>query len=383
MLADKTTKHVGDASEVRRFKRLVKEAGAPSDPDKIIDDILSGRGSKQRAAVAELAAMMAARPGVAAVLERYGFGGESAAAKLGAAVKLVELYDSLSVNGGGWARGGTHIPTSVMYDLDLLDRVLAAEHRGDTSLPALLFRYSEQKYGGTISGVPKSASRDGLIFGFNNNPLNNILNFFLTIFYLPTTILNYAGLIVSVIWLLVSGNFPDLISGVAIGLFGFGWILFALLPSRFLQIPAAQLDHRDVSLRVVLLVCSVFWTYSLMAAWCVFVFVSMLALGHGNNIPIVLWAYVVAITPWSRLAAPEAAEFRRTGQFSASIIALMAGQIACQAMMVGVLFFHATVAIFAAAPLCVGALINVAMVVRMSRKLQTAAATQTLGAALT
>jgi hypothetical protein len=135
-------KGIGSVARMSSFGRYVelrKIVSAPSDaPSREIERSARGLEDPRRAALDELAGSVAAWSGVAAVLNRHGVQPEERQAK------LVETWWRLMACTPP-ALDGSHIPTEVLCNPELLDLVLTAADKGlsGTNLGAVACRYFE------------------------------------------------------------------------------------------------------------------------------------------------------------------------------------------------------------------------------------------------
>lgn len=103
--------------EVGRFIRLVNEISAPVTVQSTMD-VIRGRRRDRFDAAEELAAIMAARPGMAAVLQAKGYNWSTGKAK------LIDLFSCLIRGGAGQMVGKTFVAAVPFYDPDLLGVLL-------------------------------------------------------------------------------------------------------------------------------------------------------------------------------------------------------------------------------------------------------------------
>ena len=122
----KISSYFSTVRDVRRFKRLIEEVSAEETVDrsvKTLHAVWTGERTKEDA-LKEFAALLITLKRIAAVLERYGYAGTAAKAK------LIDLYWALIRNQAGLRVGTTYIPAAALYDPNLLALLLEAEADG-------------------------------------------------------------------------------------------------------------------------------------------------------------------------------------------------------------------------------------------------------------
>ena len=108
-----------EARMLGEFARLQKELTQPSTS---LSDLLSGRDPLE-----EFSSLMISRDRIATTLKMHGYEGEAGKEKLS------ELYKSLIFGGAGQWVGETFVATAVLYDPELLEKILQVEASDDPS----------------------------------------------------------------------------------------------------------------------------------------------------------------------------------------------------------------------------------------------------------
>jgi hypothetical protein len=121
----------------------------------------------------------------------------------------------------------------------------------------------------------------------------------LSILTIPLMLLNFFGGIASGIWLAVLGQWWAIGYGIA-GLFFSSFLLgVAMMPGLIFAAPAAMLAQKGrLILAFPLMLLSQLYTYLVVTAWCIFVFI--LFMSHSNSHlfwPLLIWSYGVALGP--------------------------------------------------------------------------------------
>jgi hypothetical protein len=131
---------------------------------------------------------------------------------------------------------------------------------------------------------------------------------FFTLITLPVMLLNFFSGIVGGIWLAILGEWRLLFVGLGAIVTGAFAISLALMPSLIFAIPLqSAVERRSVSGVLFFLSLNLLWTYLLIAVWCVGAFYLI-----GQNyilspaLPYLLWAYSIAVGPWTFLAKKDA-----------------------------------------------------------------------------
>jgi len=138
---------ISAASELGRFKRLLKLVSVPPAVITSAEELFNGQNKAKRAALNEFAEWMASRKGLAEVLATHGY--DAAAGK----AKLINLYWDLMAAGAGQRVGKTFIPSVPLYDPTLLKMLLDIEAKQPPSrdraikiaITALDYVQAEQK----------------------------------------------------------------------------------------------------------------------------------------------------------------------------------------------------------------------------------------------
>jgi len=138
-----------------------------------------------------------------------------------------------------------------------------------------------------------------------------------TLLAIPLMLMNFLGGILSGIWLAFIGEFSIIGIGLLVGLFGRFPIYIALMPGFLFPLLIAKLIKRDhhIRLGIILSIPATLFTVMVMVGWCYLVFSSAFTLAAERHpIPILLWSYSVATSPWSYMAFED----ERLGKVEAS-----------------------------------------------------------------
>jgi uncharacterized membrane protein len=134
---------------------------------------------------------------------------------------------------------------------------------------------------------------------------------FMSVLFLPLAILNPISGIVSIIWLIILGDWSALIVGVGILVCSSFAIGILMLPGAPIIILAlAKVNGRGIAFYGLSFLGNLY-SAAVMSAWCLAVFIlyGMLAQkGHHNILPYLLGSYVLALEPWQGMAAREQEE---------------------------------------------------------------------------
>lgn len=153
---------------------------------------------------------------------------------------------------------------------------------------------------------------------------------FIAIVSLPILLLNFLSGIVGGIWLAVLGEWRLLFIGLGVTFTGAFAIGFALMPSLIFALPLqSAVERRSISGVLFFLSLNLLWTYLLIAAWCVGAFY-LISQNYTLSpaLPYLLWAYSIAVGPWTFLAKKDA----QTGNTHAAFPTFFAC-VGCAAMM--------------------------------------------------
>jgi len=159
----------------------------------------------------------------------------------------------------------------------------------------------------------------------------------MTLILVPLIILNLAGWLVSGIWLAMLGEWSVIGVGIFYMVASPLALSLALMPGLIFAAPgAALMDRGHFFFGGLIALPSLVWTYLVLGASCVLVVAYTTAAWDGRPmLPYVLWAYAVAVTPWSFLAQKDA----QAGQNEAGW-PLFFAQLATVAMGVATLFYQ-------------------------------------------
>lgn len=155
----------------------------------------------------------------------------------------------------------------------------------------------------------------------------------------PIMILNLLGGIISGIWLVILGEWDEIIRGIIFIVVSGFVISFALMPGLLFAGPAAMAMERGKKILGVFLGSfSILYTVALISIWCIWImwlFVS--SAPESSLIPLLIWSYGVALAPWMWLAQED----QRGGGNEFSILTTLFAQVAYIFGMI-IFFFGAT-----------------------------------------
>lgn len=150
---------------------------------------------------------------------------------------------------------------------------------------------------------------------------------------LPLMLLNFFGVIVGIVWLMVLGEWRPL--GVALFAIFAGVVAcsFALMPGLLVTAPALMMHEKGGAARIAsypLMFLGLAWTFAVMCAWALWWFAYYFHIANLSSlVPMMLVAYGVATSPWSYMAQKEA-----QGGNDQSAFTLFFLQIACAVIFV-------------------------------------------------
>jgi len=128
----------------------------------------------------------------------------------------------------------------------------------------------------------------------------------ITALMLPLMILNTIGGIVGAIWLAFLGEWSLLGMGLLYMMAGAFLISFALLPGMLFAVPMVWAVKKNQPILATLFgLPALIWTFFVLGVSCMLVFQYMAYGNEENFIPYFLWAYAVAMAPWSYMASKE------------------------------------------------------------------------------
>ena len=136
--------------------------------------------------------------------------------------------------------------------------------------------------------------------------MNAILSF-ITLLGIPIMMMNLLGGVVSGILLAILGEWKAIGLGF-LSLFCATFILgFALMPSLMFALPAAKvIEKGKIGLGMVLGMPAALYTVGVMIAWCYVVFRGFDGMADDSSrIPMLIWSYGVATSPWAYMAQKE------------------------------------------------------------------------------
>jgi hypothetical protein len=150
--------------------------------------------------------------------------------------------------------------------------------------------------------------------------------------FAPFLILNFFGGVVGGIWLAVLGEWRLLGIGIAYMICGAFLAGILMLPGMIFAGPAALAAQRQkFFLTAILGVPAIAWTFAVMTGTCALIFGTLVSHVEGTPIPYILWAYAVALAPWSYMASVET----RSGNDAANVL-LFFCQLGTISMMVAI-----------------------------------------------
>lgn len=129
----------------------------------------------------------------------------------------------------------------------------------------------------------------------------------LMLLMIPLLVLNFFGGLVSGIWLLVIGDWRPVVEGFIGSLISIWLIAILLMPGLAVQVGAAALAEKGKTIFAVLLVLvSSVYSTALFTVYCLFVFWYFLGPATAETfIPLLIWSYGVALSPWMYMARKE------------------------------------------------------------------------------
>jgi len=129
----------------------------------------------------------------------------------------------------------------------------------------------------------------------------------------PLMILNIFGGIASGIWLVILGEWGGIGAGLLAGIFGAFLCSVLLLPGLLVSVPAIFMMNKGGILKALgflIGMVGLFWTYIVMSGWGMFSFDYFMARADSDSrIPYLIWAYGVAIGPWTYMASKEVDDY--------------------------------------------------------------------------
>ena len=123
----------------------------------------------------------------------------------------------------------------------------------------------------------------------------DIMRSLLSLLVFPITILNLMGGIGSAIWLALLGKWNFIGAGLLAGVVSSALIPFVLMPNLLLALPAQSLIQRGSGLLgAPLVILSQFYTFAVIAAWCMSVFYFCMKIADASTfLPLLFWSYGV------------------------------------------------------------------------------------------
>jgi hypothetical protein len=134
----------------------------------------------------------------------------------------------------------------------------------------------------------------------------------MTVLAVPLGFLNALSGIVSVIWLLVLGDWTALLVGIALLIGSTFLIGLLMLPGTAIAVATAAVgvwtNMRGVAFIGMAFLGNLFHV-AIISVWCIAIFLLFMRLGyqaHHAPLPYLLGSYALALAPWQSLAAKEA-----------------------------------------------------------------------------
>jgi len=162
----------------------------------------------------------------------------------------------------------------------------------------------------------------------------------LTALTVPIMILNLLGGIISGIWLAILGEWGQIFRGILLMVVSNYAISFVLLPSLLLfATPAAIAIEKGKKIWGMFFgYLNVLYTVVLLTVWCIWVMYLFVSSANDSSfIPLLIWSYGVALTPWMWLAQKD----QQAGGNEFSMFSIFLAQVSYILGMI-LLFFGAT-----------------------------------------
>ena len=168
----------------------------------------------------------------------------------------------------------------------------------------------------------------------------------ISLIFLPLALLNLLGGIVAGIWLAILGEWAGIGLGIAGLLGGALFCSLLLLPGFLISIPAVFLLSKGglgKFLGFIIGMIGLLWTYIVMSGWGMFAFDYFIKRADASSyIPYLLWAYGVAIGPWTYMASKEQNDYSNISvfflQIASAISIIMIGLTNITGIMMFVIF---------------------------------------------
>lgn len=129
----------------------------------------------------------------------------------------------------------------------------------------------------------------------------------ITLLAIPLILLNTLGGIVAFIWLAILGHWSAIGYGILF-VIGMPWLFsIAQLPGIVTTLAAAWFHERHWRIPAIgCIFITSLWTSILIVAWCsIIVFRHVHLISEGDQVPMLLWGYTVALAPLSYMASKE------------------------------------------------------------------------------
>jgi hypothetical protein len=129
----------------------------------------------------------------------------------------------------------------------------------------------------------------------------------LTILSVPIMILNLLGGIISGIWLAILGEWGEIGSGIILSFLSAFLIPVALIPGMIFAVPSAiAISKGRRIIGSFLGFLSILYTVVLITIWCIWImWIFVKSENSSALIPLLIWSYGVAITPWMWLTRKD------------------------------------------------------------------------------
>jgi hypothetical protein len=150
---------------------------------------------------------------------------------------------------------------------------------------------------------------------------NNALQGLITTLSFPVLLLNLFGGFVSGIWLLIIGDWRLVIGGIVAGAVSTFIIGIILIPSMILDVPMNFfLKKGKLFGAMVFAALSNFYIVNIIAIWCYGILLFFFQKATFQSyIPMLIWSYGVAMTPWAYMASKEPGGFASITTFMAEL----------------------------------------------------------------
>ena len=148
----------------------------------------------------------------------------------------------------------------------------------------------------------------------------------ISILTIPLMLLNFFGGIASGIWLAVLGQWWAIGYGIAGLFFSSSLLGLAMMPGLVFAAPASMLAQKGkLILAFPLMLLSQLYTYLVVIAWCIFVFIFFISHSSSNLFwPLLIWSYGVALGPLMYMVQREQMAGNSDGAWMTTFFAQLA-----------------------------------------------------------